>query len=184
MKFPSFSFHLRRSPLNLSAAGTTTVSDVERLQGIKERLEGRNVGTVSGSEYTSALKDFCIFNVFPPIFQELINDVRTTREISKQNKGTFHRQLLDFAIPHDPTVDFKQASFRDSSPELVLLELSGPVRSHSCSEQCRLCSSSRRNRGYSSTNEFIPHLRNLLLYHVVSGSFSLVISRMVAKSRH
>jgi hypothetical protein len=54
-----FSFHLRRSPLaNLSAAGTTTVSDVERLQGIKERLRVVETWVLyPAATISSALKD-------------------------------------------------------------------------------------------------------------------------------
>jgi hypothetical protein len=93
MKFPSLVFlSLPAFALaNLgSAAGTTTVSDVERLQGIKERLEGRNVGTVSGDRpSSSALKDSNIFNVFAlHFFQELINDVRAERSRKTREPST------------------------------------------------------------------------------------------------
>jgi hypothetical protein len=106
--------------------------------------------------------------------QELINDVRAQQR-SRKTREPSTATIVDFAI-HDPTVDFKQASFRDSSPELGLVGvLSGPVRSHSCSEQCRLLQlfQTKSLDTLSTNDEFIPHLRNLLLYHVVSGQLSL-----------
>jgi hypothetical protein len=79
--------------------------------------------------------------------QELINDVRAqqrSRKVREPSTATIVTTLLSTIRPSTSN----KRPFRDSSPSCGLVGvLSRPRSVHTlCSEQCRLCSSSRRNR--------------------------------------